>query len=226
MIDNVAFRRWLFVLVLCAIAVVVCVCFIDRPAAELFNAHFRNTVVSAWIKSLLAPLVLVPVAALLFLLSAGCWLLSGRQLSTWTQVPLLCSWSTIWALAAEFISKKIFGRGWPDPTYIENHLYGFRFIHGGPHWSSFPSGTATISAAIAATIWFAAPRLRLPILFLTVLICCGVVATNGHWISDVLAGAFLGASIGWMTVLLPGSRMLIEKRHWLAHWMNAEYSSR
>jgi len=29
-----------------------------------------------------------------------------------------------------------------------------------------------------------------------------VVVTNGHWLSDVIAGAFLGASIGWMTVLL------------------------
>jgi len=44
--------------------------------------------------------------------------------------------------------------------------------------------------------------------FLAVLLCCGVVVTNGHWLSDVIAGAFLGASIGWMTVRLLDSQAL------------------
>jgi membrane-associated phospholipid phosphatase len=202
MICDVAFRRWLLLLVLSVMAVVVCVYCFDQPAADLFNTYLRNTTVLNWIKSLLAPLVLIPLSALLFLFGAGCWMLSGRQLSKWTRGPLLCSWSTIWALAAEFVSKDIFGRGWPDPTYTESHFYGFRFFHAGPHWTSFPSGTATIAAALSATIWLEAPRLRLPILSSTILICFGVVVSNGHWISDVIAGAFLGASIGWMTVSL------------------------
>jgi len=209
MICHVAFRRWLLLLALCVMAVVVCVCSVDRPAAELFNTYLRNSTFSNWIKRLLAPLVLIPVSALLFLFGSGCWLLSGRQLGGWTQKPLLCCWSTIWALAAEFVCKDIFGRGWPNPTYIENHLYGFRFLHAGPYWTSFPSGTATIAAALSTTIWLVAPRLRLPILFLTVLICGGVVVTNGHWISDVIAGAFLGASIGWMTVSMLGSHVRV-----------------
>jgi membrane-associated phospholipid phosphatase len=212
MICDVAFRRWLLLLVLCVMAVVVCVCCIDRPAAVPFNTHLRNTAVSDLIKGLLGPLVLIPVAALLFLFGVGCWLLSGRLLGGWTQKPLLCSWSTIWALAAEFVFKDVFGRGWPDPTFIENHLYGFRFLHAGPYWTSFPSGTATIAAAISTTIWLVAPRLRLPILLMTALICGGVVVTNEHWISDVIAGAFLGASIGWMTLSLLGSRVRIEKQ--------------
>src|SRR5271166_4308184 len=99
MIDNVAFRRWLLMLVLCVMAVVVCICCIDRPAAEFFDTYLRNTAISAWIEHLIAPLVLVPIAALLFLFGAGYWMLSGRQLGAWTQEPLLCSWSTIWALA-------------------------------------------------------------------------------------------------------------------------------
>jgi hypothetical protein len=28
------------------------------------------------------------------------------------------------------------------------------------------------------------------------------VINNFHWLGDVVAGVFLGASIGWMTVLL------------------------
>ncbi len=176
--------------------------------AEFFNAHIRHTELWGWLDRLLAPFVAIPVAALVFLLGLGCRLLSGRQLRAWSVKPLLVSWSAIWAVAAEFIFKQIFGRAWPDPGYVENHIYGFRLLHGSPHWNSFPSGTATISAAMVATLWLLAPRLRLPSAFLAVLLCIGVVVTNGHWLSDVIAGAFLGASIGWMTVLLVGPQML------------------
>jgi membrane-associated phospholipid phosphatase len=202
------FRRWLMMLALCVVAVLVSVSYVDRPMAEFFNARIRHTELWGWLDRLLAPFVAIPVVALVFLLGLGCRVLSGRQLRAWTVKPLLVSWSAIWALAAEFIFKQIFGRAWPDPGYVENHLYGFRFLHGGPHWNSFPSGTATISAAMVATLWLLAPRLRLPSAFLAVLLFIGVVVTNGHWLSDVIAGAFLGASIGWMTVLLVGPQML------------------
>lgn len=204
---NRAFRRWLILLFLCVIAVFVCVGCVDRPAAEFFNAHLCHTPQAAWIESSFAPLVLIPASALLFLFAAGCWLLSGRQLGRWAQKPLLCCWSTIWAMAAEFAGKELFGRGWPDPTYIEYHLYGFRFFHAGPQWTSFPSGTATITTALCTTIWLIAPRLRLPMLILPVLICVAVIVTNDHWIADVIAGAFLGTSIGWMTVRMLGSQV-------------------
>jgi len=36
-------------------------------------------------------------------------------------------------------------------------------------------------------------------------VCFGVTITNGHWVSDVVAGILLGASIGWMTVAISGA---------------------
>jgi len=195
------FRRWLPTLALCVLAVMVSVSYVDRPVAVYVDTHVRHTGWWGLLGHFLAPLVLVPVAALVFLLGSGCWLLSGRQLGAWTLKPMLCSWSATWALAAEFLLKRVFGRAWPDPAYVEKHIYEFRFLHGGPHWDSFPSGTAAISAAIVATVWLVMPRWRLPSVWLAVLICSAVVITNGHWLSDVIAGAFLGASIGWTTVL-------------------------
>jgi len=207
MICDVGFRRWLLTLAFCVVAVVVSVYYVDRPAAEFCNTYVRHTESWVWLNRLLAPFRLIPVAALCFLLGAGAWLLSGRQLGDWTAKPLLCSWSAISALAAGFVFKEVFGRAWPDPTYIEDRQYGFRFLHAGPHWDSFPSGTATVATALVATLWLVAPRFRLPSLYLAVLVCWGVVVTNGHWLSDVIAGAFLGASIGWMAVRLPRSQV-------------------
>ena len=193
------FRLWVCAFTVCVVAVVLSVSYVDRPAAEFFEAHFRHTHFRTVLGYALGPFVLVVVLALFFLLGSGSWLLSGRRLSSWTLKPLLCSWSGIWALGTEVVFKRIFGRGWPSPTYLEDHQYAFRFLHGTPHWDSFPSGTAAISAAIASVLWIVAPRLRFIAALLAALLS---ILTNGHWISDVIAGGFLGISIGWMTVLL------------------------
>jgi membrane-associated phospholipid phosphatase len=108
----------------------------------------------------------------------------------------------MWATAADIIFKHILGRAWPDPAYIQNHIYGFRLLHGGTQWESFPSGTAAISAAIASVLWLEMPRWRAMSAVIVVLLCVAVVITNYHWVGDVIAGAFLGTSIGWMTVQL------------------------
>jgi membrane-associated phospholipid phosphatase len=210
--NNLAYRRWLLALALGAISVLVCIWYADRPAAEFFNANVRPYPVSIWLNRLLAPLVVIPLAGLLFQFGAGFWLLSGRRLASWTLTPLLYSSGIIWAVSAEFVFKQIFGRGSPDPTYLANHLYGFRFLHSTEGWRSFPSGTATIALTIAAITCLRLPRWRLMVSILAGLACIGVTVTNGHWVSDVIAGIFLGASIGWMTVAISGSSRLAQNQ--------------
>jgi membrane-associated phospholipid phosphatase len=190
----------LLALALCAISVPVCICCLDRPAAEYFNSHVRPFAIWIWLNRLLAPLVVIPVVALLFQFGAGVWLLSGRRLASWTLTPLLYSSGTIWALSAEFVLKQLLGRGSPDPTYLARHLYGFRFLHAGGGWTSFPSGTATIALTIVAITCLRLPHWRRAVSVLAGLVCIAVTVTNGHWVSDVIAGVFLGACIGWMTV--------------------------
>jgi len=108
----------------------------------------------------------------------------------------------MWATTAGIILKRIFGRASPDPTYIQNHLYGFRLLHDAPHWQSFPSGTAAISAGIMSVLWIIMPRWRATRALTVALLCITVVITNYHSVGEVIAGTFLGTSIGWMTVQL------------------------
>ena len=202
MSNNVTFRNWVLAFVVTLIAVVVCIAYVDRPVAEYFDLHLRHTSTWVWLDRALAPLNLVVLMALLFLFGCGTWVISGRLLRSWTRTPLLCSWAAMWATAAEIIFKRIFGRAWPDPTYIQNHLYGFRLLHGGTHWQSFPSGTAMISSAIVSVLWITVPRWRAIGVLAVALLCIAAVVTNYHWVGDVIAGMFLGASVGWMTVQL------------------------
>jgi membrane-associated phospholipid phosphatase len=204
--DNLAYRRMLLALALCGLSVLVCIFCVDRPAAEFFNSNVRPYPVWIWLNGLLAPLVAIPVVALLFQFGVGLWLLCGRRLASWTSTLLLYSSGTIWAIAAEFVLKQIFGRGSPDPTYLGNHLYGFRFLHAAEGWASFPSGTATIALTIAAITCLRLPRWRVMVSILAGLACIAVTVANGHWVSDVIAGMFLGACIGWMTVAISDFR--------------------
>jgi membrane-associated phospholipid phosphatase len=208
MLNDLAYRRLLLAMALCAMSVLVCICYLDRPAADFFNLSVRPHAAWTWLNRLLAPLVVIPVAALLFQFGAGLWLLFGRRLASWTLVPLLYSSGTIWAIAAGFVFKQIFGRGSPDPTYLAEHLYGFRFLHATEGWSSFPSGTAIIALTIATITCLGLPRWRQAVSVLAGLTCIGVTVTNGHWLSDVIAGMFIGAFIGWMTVAISSSIQL------------------
>lgn len=179
-------RRRLPALICCIAATAASVHYLDHPLADFFAARVAHTAVGWWLNRLLGLLVFFPVAALMTLFAGGCWMMSGRKLAPWTRPFLACAWSAIWALAAEFAFKQVFAR----------------LPAGGPHAGHFPSGTATISAAAATTIWLVVPRWRMPGLVVAAFASIAVVATNGHWLSDVIAGAFLGWSIGWMTVLL------------------------
>jgi len=203
------FRYWLLALVLSVAAVGLCIGYVDRPLAEFLERHVRHTEFWVGLEIALRPFALVVVAALVFLFGCGVWLIAGRQLRPWTGMPLLYSWATIWAVASEIIFKRIFGRGWPDPTLVREHLYGFHVLHGQTHWDSFPSGTSTVSVAMLSVLWILQPRWRAPGLVVTVLLSAVVVVGNFHWLSDVLAGAFLGVTVGWSTVrLLHSANML------------------
>jgi len=202
MTDKAAFRNWLLALALCVVAVGLCIGFVDRPLAEWLDAHVRHTEFWAALHLALYPFLLVVLAALFFLIGCGVSMISGRSLRPWTAIPILCSWATMWAVASEIILKRIFGRGWTDPTFVREHLYGFHFLHGETHWDAFPSGTATVSFAILAVLWILRPRWRVAGTATVVLLSVAVVIGNYHWLSDVIAGGFLGVTIGWGTVAL------------------------
>jgi len=203
--NNLAFRNWFAAFAATTVAVLVCVACVDRPVADFFDVHLRGAP-RVWLNRALAPVDLIVVMALLFLLACGMRVVFGGALAPWTRTPLLCCWAAMLATAAEMIFKRIFGRGWPDPTYVRDHLYGFHWLRGGPHWESFPSGTAAISFAVATVLWIAAPRWRAFAVVATSLLCVAVVVINGHWVGDVIAGAFLGVTIGQMTVALQAFR--------------------
>ena len=133
---------------------------------------------------------------------AGVCKMFEHPLAKWTEKAILCAWASVWALATEIVFKQIFGRAWPEPLYIHEHLDGFRFFHASEQWMAFPSGHALNSFALATAIGLLAPRWRMITLMIATTISACMVVCNYHWLSDVIAGGFLGVAVGTMTVKL------------------------
>lgn len=197
-----ALHIWVFLLSISAIFSALSITYVDRPLASFIEAHFRHTLGWVILDHSLEPLKVIPMAALLFLFWAGYRSVCGYDLQRWAAKTVVCSWAVIWGLASELVLKEIFGRAWPDPTYTQYHLYGFRLLHASQHWTSFPSGTAIGAAALAMSVGGLFRRLRVVSAVLATVVCLAVVAGNYHWLSDSIAGAFVGMSIGWMSCCL------------------------
>jgi membrane-associated phospholipid phosphatase len=99
------------------------------------------------------------------------------------------------------ILKNIFGRTFPatfscnNPSLLQNHVYGFNWFKGGSSYSSFPSGHATMIFSFFVSMWFLYPKLRWLWVLLTTLVCVGQVGMYYHFLSDVVAGSVLGATV-------------------------------
>lgn len=195
-----AFMTWVGLL-LCLALVAICMAWIDRPLALFFSAHTAQSNFANFLDPLITPRKLMLAAVVLVALGSGVQALRGRELTEWPRVLLACVASAAVAVAVEIALKHVFGRGDPYPTYLRDHAYGFHFLHGGLGWATFPSGTATVSFALAATL-AGYPRLCIAAYVVATLLSVLVVVLNYHWLSDIIAGAFLGITIGLLITRL------------------------
>lgn len=92
------------------------------------------------------------------------------------------------------ILKTIFGRFRPK-MYFNEQLYGFDWFHTASTMVSFPSG----HSATAMGAWFAfaliLPKYRFLFLAIGASIAFTRIALTAHYLSDVVAGSYLGVVI-------------------------------
>ena len=123
-------------------------------------------------------------------------------------VLLLCTVSFFVAEGLKTYLKNAFGRTWPESwmgphiSFIRDGAYGFNPFHGGPAYTDFPSGHMTVVCAVVSVLWFCYPKFR-PLYILCALVTATLlVVTNFHFVSDLIAGTFLGISVGWITMAM------------------------
>jgi membrane-associated phospholipid phosphatase len=103
------------------------------------------------------------------------------------------------------VLKFVFGRARPK-LFFEQNIYGIKFFGTEHLYYSLPSGhsATAFSLALSAALFF--PRFALALFGVAVLIAFSRIAVSAHYLSDTVAGAYIGVVFAlWL------KRKMIEK---------------
>jgi undecaprenyl-diphosphatase len=185
---------------------------VDRPIARAMAGIdpliLRAAAFVTWFGQ--GGVILYPTGALALLGLAACYLAPGLAERLEGRVRRLVSIFVVVAVAglADDVLKIVFGRARPY-RWLAGDDSGFGFFRYGAKFASFPSGHTTTSVAAALVLSAVFPRGRMVFLAAACLIALSRIILDVHYLSDVVAGALLGAAIAfWMLSEL-------RKRGWL-----------
>lgn len=90
------------------------------------------------------------------------------------------------------VLKFVFGRARPK-LFFEQNIYGIKLLGTEHLYYSLPSGhsATAFSLAVGAALFF--PRFALPLFLAAFLITFSRIAIFAHYLSDTVAGAYIGA---------------------------------
>jgi len=201
-------RIWAASFAMCVVLVAASYAWVDQPLATVLHGKLPSGFIFRLGAHL--PDVMLPAAVALAVLLPA-FFLSGlrRRLGP---ALLLCGGAYVISSAVKWALKLSFGRTWPEtwvhnnPSFLRDGVYGFAPFHGGAGWTAFPSGHMTVTMALAVVAWQLWPWAR-PLTVLAVLAMeCLLVGMNFHWLSDTIAGAWVGTACGVLTLKLARDR--------------------
>jgi membrane-associated phospholipid phosphatase len=178
--------------------VLICYFFIDQPLSiwvYQFGLHQSKGVLSSDFDFIITQLVYSAILPI-FLFYFYCHM--QKKDSKFIRCMGLLSGTVSVAFFIKTSLQFLFGRY--APRYFNSHVlmfvsdpsrYGFHWLHGG----GFPSGHMCVFSAALTSISLYYPCYRwINIGLLSILGIC-LIAANYHFLSDVIAGAYLGLSI-------------------------------
>lgn len=198
-------RNWVVSFILTAAIVFVSYEWIDRPIAFLVHDRTSQNEIFVWLQRI--PEAFPPLAAFAFV-ALGFLALTKGRFSMFQVMMLLCSLSLVVTDAINDQLKFAFGRTWPEtwvsnnPSLIHDGMYGFNPFHGGIGFASFPSGHAAATCAVISVLWIYYRRFRPLYALCVAAVVVGLIGANYHFLSDVIAGGFIGVSTGWIAVAI------------------------
>lgn len=182
---------------------------IDRPVASYMSTHTRPLGLLRWTVELhrWADEVSLVVIVSCALLAAATPRHRPRRAGP-TATLFLTACTVIVTRAVKDQLQLAFGRTWPEtwvddnPSFIRDHVFRFDFFRGGEGFSSFPSGTTATITAMFAVLWFWHPRGRIVYATVIGLVVATLITSDFHFVSDIIAGGFIGMSAGWFAIEL------------------------
>lgn len=192
-------RRSLIALGIGAVLVMLCYLFVDRSVAYfVHDHHLSSEILFKWL-TYPEPLMQswVPVVLILLFIRRA-W----GPFRQWELALLAAGVGMVIADQFRESLSYVFGRYWPEtwrdnnPSLIKDGAFGFHPFHDGSAYGSFPSGHASRTLAVGAVIWITWPRWRVVVALVSLALCLALILMNYHFVSDVIAGSFLGSIVG------------------------------
>ncbi len=196
-------RYWVSLPVV-VVLVVLCYRYVDVPVAAFFerllrwNAGWRHY--TAHLPDLLTTFVIVGTA-----LSWGAYPVARARGRTHdaellrligTCLPVSFATKAVFKLVFSRTNTRAWLAGYSDP--------GFHWFHGGALYASFPSGHMTVFAAFFTALWFYYGRFRAFYAGMLMLLAIALIATDYHFVGDVVAGAYAGVAVSFAVRWLLG----------------------
>jgi membrane-associated phospholipid phosphatase len=174
-----------------SLAILVCVLTIDHPLALIVRERIgpsRPAYLVVRLPEVVAGLTIIG-AALLGIRRT----LMGPLRGIWNDVFLACVGVCV-VLALKSELKLLFGRVPPDTWFGHQSapLRNFHLFYAG----SFPSGHAAVLGVLTAFVWAWPAPLRLAWLSVCLAVGGALMVVGAHFLTDVIAGALLGVTIG------------------------------
>jgi membrane-associated phospholipid phosphatase len=195
------YRKWLLSLVVCTLVVAVVFVYFDvwvarsvygiLSSAESLAKGFGSAV-------LLGVEAGVALALVIIRITRG-------HLSPFREATLLACLTSICAYAINDSTLKFFF-GVPNPIAVLHGTQHVFHLRGGSSSSSFPSGHMVLAGAFAGVFMRLYRISILPLSALLLIAALLLIVGDWHFVSDVIAGAFVGVSAGFLAGDL-----------WLAH---------
>jgi membrane-associated phospholipid phosphatase len=192
--------QWLCAFAAVSAVCVFCILYVDRPVAS-WAARFDNVP-----RPMLVNYPWLTLAAMLAILVIAGRVSRGRGLSVLTQTLMLSGFALAWGVClTEFVLKPLFGRQ-PPYEWVAHGTYVFSWLFQTDN-GTFPSGHAVQMAAVAAVFWRAYPGWRWLCVGLPLAFSSLFVMGNWHYVSDVIAGLFVGVTAALVVQTLWDARV-------------------
>ena len=214
--NNKLLNNTLLMVTGCIVLVIICYYYVDKPVADFFfRYHSANKPVAEfffgnpalgksenWLSFIVRWSVLIeylpPFIAIFFIIKHNV----SQYLSKNEKIFMVIALNMTLATSIKNILKFVFGRYWPktwmggNPSWLQSHQYGFHFFHSGSAYNSFPSGHATAIFAMMTIVWMVYPKWRWLCVISCLSMAISLIVLNYHFVSDVIAGMFLGIITG------------------------------
>jgi membrane-associated phospholipid phosphatase len=204
--------RWFFSygFIILIVSIVISYFWIDIPLVNWAHAHHLRDYhwlrIAQKLPNIFPWIAIISIAALC-LRSYTC------RLGYHAQALLYTSLAYVIGHFYSSLLKIIFARTWPqtwvdnNPSWITDGVYGFFWFRDDSAYQSFPSGHTTAIFAVSVMLVYFYPRTKVLSAIACALVVAGLISNYYHFLSDIMAGAYLGISAALFMIQLQKKSM-------------------